>query len=391
MNPWKGITDIPRNVWNVSIASVINRAGMMVLPFLALYLTQEMGESPAAAGLVLTAYGLGGLITAPFVGKLSDKIGALRLMRLSLFASGLCLFVYPFLQNYYAILFYSVILAVVTEAFRPASMALVSDSVDSEMRKPAFALYRLAINFGMSIGPVLGGFLTSIDFDLLFYVDGTTTLLAGAFLTFTKWDKIAHHEEPGESVKKLEKPAYKDYRYIYFLIAMTPVVMVFFQHMSTMPIFIVEELGFSRFTFGVLVSVNTVMIILIELPINNWMKHWEDWKLLFIGAILTGIGFGMMAYIENISPIIISIVIWTFGEMVFFPSASSLVAEMAPQGKRGEYMGLLQMMFSFCFTVAPWLGTTVYEIYGSEILWLGTFGFGLLSSIMILRLRSFDK
>ena len=389
MNPWKGITDIPRNVWHISIASVINRTGMMVLPFLALYVTQEMGETPAAAGLVLTAYGLGGLISAPFVGKLSDKIGALKLMRLSLFTSGVCLFVYPFLENYYAILFYSVILAVVTESFRPASMAFISDSVNSEMRKPAFALYRLAINFGMSIGPVLGGFLTSIDFSLLFYVDGATTLCAAAYLSFIKWDKIQHYEEDEDIAAKTNQPAHKDSRYIYILLAMAPVVMVFFQHMSSMPIFLVEDLGYSRFTFGLLVSVNTVMIIFIELPLNNWMKNWKDWKLLFYGAILSGVGFGMMAYIENITPIIISIMIWTFGEMVFFPSASSLVAEMAPQGRRGEYMGLLQMMFSFCFTVAPWLGTTVYEVYGAEVLWLGTFGFGLLSCVMLLRLRKF--
>jgi MFS family permease len=361
----------------------------MVLPFLALYVTQEMGETPAAAGLVLTAYGLGGLISAPFVGKLSDKIGALKLMRLSLFTSGVCLFVYPFLENYYAILFYSVILAVVTESFRPASMAFISDSVNSEMRKPAFALYRLAINFGMSIGPVLGGFLTSIDFSLLFYVDGATTLCAAAYLSFIKWDKIQHYEEDEDIAAKTNQPAHKDSRYIYILLAMAPVVMVFFQHMSSMPIFLVEDLGYSRFTFGLLVSVNTVMIIFIELPLNNWMKNWKDWKLLFYGAILSGVGFGMMAYIENITPIIISIMIWTFGEMVFFPSASSLVAEMAPQGRRGEYMGLLQMMFSFCFTVAPWLGTTVYEVYGAEVLWLGTFGFGLLSCVMLLRLRKF--
>jgi MFS family permease len=389
MNPWKGITEIPRNIWHISVASLVNRTGMMVLPFLALYLTQEMGESPAAAGLVLTAYGLGGLISAPFVGKLSDQIGALKLMRLSLFASGVCLLIYPFLENYYAILFYSVLLAVVTESFRPASMAFISDAVNSDMRKPAFALYRLAINFGMSIGPVLGGFLTSIDFSLLFYVDGITTILAAIYLSVVKWDKIIHNEKEDKNTIKPLSPAYRDYRFIYFLMAMTPVVMVFFQHISTMPIFIVEELGFSRFEFGVLVSVNTVLIILIELPINNWMKNWKDWKLLFYGAVLTGIGFGMMAYIENITPIIISIVIWTFGEMIFFPSASSLVAEMAPQGKRGEYMGLLQMMFSFAFTLAPWLGTTVYEIYGSQFLWIGTFGFGLISAIMLIKLKRF--
>ncbi len=155
---WKSLKGLPKNIWLICTVALINRAGTMVLPFLALYLTQEIGVEPGKAGLVLTFYGIGALISAPFAGKLSDKIGALNLIRFSLFFSGITFFVYSLFDNYIAISITSVVLAVISESFRPAGMAFISNEAPIELRKQAYALYRLAINLGMSIGPVVGGY-----------------------------------------------------------------------------------------------------------------------------------------------------------------------------------------------------------------------------------------
>jgi MFS family permease len=389
MNPWKGLKNLPRNVWLISGATLINRAGSMVLPFLALYLTQGIGASAAEAGIVLTIYGVGALITAPFVGKLSDRIGAMNVMKTSLLSSGVVFLIFPFFDKYYSILVLVFILSILSEAFRPASMAFLSDQGEATQRKTIFALYRLAINLGMSIGPLIGGFLTTIDFSLLFYVDGATTIIAGIYLVVVHWDKWKTSEDKGapEIMKSSPLPVYKDYRYMYYLLALLPVSLVFFQNFSTMPLFIVEELGHAKSTFGILFTVNTVLIIIVEVPLNSAMSKWHDWKPLVIGSFLTAIGFGAMAFVQDLSLIVITIIIWTFGEMILFPSAAAYVAGIAPQKRRGEYMGYYQMLFSTCFIFAPLIGTNVYQFYGSSVLWIGTFVFGLISALMMIKLR----
>jgi hypothetical protein len=50
MNPWKGLKNIPHNVWLLAIAALINRAGTMVFPFLAIYLIKEIGFTAGQAG-----------------------------------------------------------------------------------------------------------------------------------------------------------------------------------------------------------------------------------------------------------------------------------------------------------------------------------------------------
>lgn len=390
-NPYSGLKNIPKNIWILSAATLINRAGTMVLPFIALYARQELDVSLGDAGLVLAFYGIGAFISAPFSGKLSDKIGALKLMTIALIATGLFLFLYSVITNFIWFLALTFVWAIISEAFRPASMSFISSEISSDRRKTAFALNRLAINLGMSIGPLVGGILSTINFHLLFYVDGITSVAAGVFLIFSPWEKHETIEKETEiskqSIAHKKVSVFSDRRLLYFLLALIPVEIVFFQHIGAYPLFIVTGLGFSNAIFGYLIAVNTVLIIFIEVPLNDAMRNWEDWKSIGLGALLSGIGFGLMAFAQTIPPIVLLIVIWTFGEMIFFPSAGEYVAKIAPEKQRGEYMGYFQMSFSFSFMVGPWLGTQALELFGPFYLWMGCLAFGLISTMMMLRIK----
>jgi MFS family permease len=390
-NPWRALNNLPHNMWVLFWATLINRSGTMVLPFLAIYITKHFGYSDSDAGLVLAVYGVGALITAPTIGKISDKVGSFRIMKASLFLTGFMFFIYAFISNYYLILGFTFLLAVINEAFRPANLSLISEVVTPAQRRTAFALNRLAINLGMSIGPVVGGLLTLINFSIIFYVDGITSLIAVLFLVTSKWEKIEEPEDPGFPLGNGDGKhlgALKDKNLVFFLLALIPVVMVFFQHMSTMPLFLVHDLGFSTATYGALTIVNTGLIILIEVPLNNYLSTWNDKKNLTIGAILTAIGFGGMAFAHNIPFLIITIIVWTFGEMIVFPASAAYVSEIAPVKKRGEYMGFYQMSFSISFMAGPWLGSVVLENYGSFSLWTGAFAFCIASAIMMFNLKA---
>lgn len=391
-NPYSGLKNIPHNIWTLAIATLINRAGTMVLPFLALYATKELNVSPGSSGLVLTFYGIGAFITAPFAGRISDKIGALKVMKISLIATGIFLFLLSSIKTFETFLALTLVWAIISEAFRPASMSYISDQIEPERRKTAFALNRLAINLGMSIGPMAGGFLSAINFSLLFYVDGITSIASAIFLMISTWQiqKNNLNEFPDSEVEIVQTesvPFFKNRRFIFFLLSIIPVQMVFFQHIGALPIFIVEDLGYSTAVFGLLTALNTVLIIFIEVPLNDSMRLWKSWKAMLLGGIITGIGFGLPAISSFMGVIIISVVIWTFGEMIFFPSSAEFVSEVSPKGKGGEYMGYFQMTFSFSLMVGPWIGTEVLETYGSQVTWAGCFVFAMITSLLMLKLR----
>lgn len=387
MNPWAGVKDLPRDMWVLFYTTLINRSGTMVIPFLVLYLTQKIGVSASEAGTALLVYGIGAFISAPLSGKLADKIGALTVMKISLVSTSIVIFIYGFLTNYYLILVFSFIFAVLNEAYRPANLSLISEISTPAQRRISIALNRLGINIGMSIGPVIGGFIILLDYNFLFYLNAAASLAAGMYLAFASWTPVVKTEpmvEESLHYSKLNSSVLSDKNFLFFLFAITPVQLVFFQHIGGLPLYIVDDLKYSTAAFGLLSAINTVLVIIAEVPLNNMMSNMSYRKSMFIGALFAAVGFGAMAVARDTTPLIITIIVWTVGEMIFFPVTAAYASEVTPPQKRGEYMGYFQMTFSFAFSAGPWLGTVIYQNYGSVILWSGALVMGLITTTLML-------
>jgi MFS family permease len=405
-HPWKGLAGLPADAWVLAGASLINRSGSMVLPFLVLYLTQHVGMTPSVAGMMLAVYGGSSLVAAPVFGSLSDRLGPVRVMRLTLIASGLLLLVYPLASGLLSIVGVTILLSMVTEGFRPANLAMYSDLVGPERRKPAFALARLAVNLGMSVGPALGGFLAERSYLYLFWVNGGTTLAAAAVLVLWPFGRRKHRVMAGTlgptpmsgGVGALaaaemngEAPApgasaWKDRNFLVFLLSVFPLTFVFFQHMGPMALYFVDHLHLSKQTYGLVFTVNTLMIVFLEVPLNTAMAAWPHGKALALGSVLTACGFGGLAFPGGLPLVIITTVIWTFGEMVLFPTMSAYVADASPPSRTGQYMGLYTMTFGLAFTIGPWFGTLLLVHYGGAALWGVSFLIALLAAALFRRL-----
>ncbi len=385
---------MPREIWVLAGATLVNKAGSMVLPFLVIYLTRDLGLSAGTAGFVVALYGAGALVAAPFSGRLCDRLGPIRIMRASLILSGAVMLLYPFARTLALVLAATVALALTAESFRPANMAIFGELVEPTRRKTAFSLNRLAINLGMSVGPALGGFLATISFRWLFAVDGVTSLAAGAILLAARFPVHPHSQDSLEIERAVAaKPrstvsAFADRRLLYFLLAgLFPVGLVFFQHISSMPLFLVRDLALSPAAYGLLFTVNTVLIVLLEVPLNIATSHWPHRRGLAVGAVLCAVGFGSLAFAWDIWSVAATVVIWTFGEMFFFPGMAAYLTDIAPPRRRGEYMGLSQMIMGLAFTVGPWAGTALLAHQGGRVLWPAAFFVGLAAALLISRLE----
>jgi MFS family permease len=388
---WKDLRHLPRPVWVVCGTTLVNRAGSMVLSFLVLFLTRERGFTPEGAGFVMFLYGVGAICGAPLAGRLADRIGSVPLMRASLLASGLGLLLYPLARSHAAVFAATFLLAILTESFRPAAMSFFGEAVPAAKRKSAFALYRLAINLGMAVGPAVGGLLATISFRWLFVVDGATSLAAGVVmalsgLTLPGPRRIVPANAGTTTRIHLATAAHADPRFLFFLASVLPVTVVFFQHISSMPLFVVHDLGLSAASFGLLFSLNCLLIVLFEVPLNAITAHWPHRRTLAIGALLSGAGFGGMAFARGVWSLALTVVVWTFGEMLFFPASAAYATDVAPETRRGEYSGLYTMVFSLAFAIGPWAGTVVFERLGARVLWGLTFLLGAIAAAMFLRM-----
>ncbi len=380
--------EMPRDLWILFITTLINRLGSMVLPFMVLYFTREMHFTVSQAGFLLAFYGIGAMITAPLSGTLCDRFGADRILKISLFLSSIFLCAFPLVATFSGVFVMTILLAITSEMFRPASATLVTTSVQPEQRKTAFALFRQAINIGMSVGPALGGFLADVSFFYIFLIDGLTSLAGGVIAVIGLRKRSRKPESPAETpVLEASNFAWKDPGFVYFLLALLPIIITFFQHISTMPLYMVQDLKLSPAKYGLSFTFNTILVILLEVPLNIYTAHWSFRKSLALGSLLIALGFGGMVLATNFPTVLITVVVWTFGEMIFLPVCAAYVAEIAPPNRQGQYMGFYTMAFSVAFTVGPWMGTVLMEKYGAGPMWIFMLLLGLISTVLLSRVK----
>jgi MFS family permease len=152
------------------------------------------------------------------------------------------------------------------------------------------------------------------------------------------------------------------------------------------PVLLVQHRHFAPAVFGAMFTLNTVLIVLFEIPLNAAIVAWPHRRVLVLGACFTGLGFGGLALAHNLVELAGAVVLWTIGEMLYSPGITTYIAEIAPNERRGEYLGLYSMTYAVAFIAAPWSGLPLLEHLGPKALAAGMAAIGALSASLFAQL-----
>ena len=357
---------LPKPVWILFGGTFINRFGTFVMPFLAIYMTRE-GFTPTQAGLAVSCYGAGHIFASMIGGHLADRIGRRHTIAFSMFSSAAAMLALSQARTFPLILTFAFLVGLVGELYRPAATALLGDLVKPEQRVAAFGMYRFAVNLGFAIGPATAGFLADHSFFYVFAGDALTSFLFG-IVTMVALPHGVRSSGKDEKTAEGLRVALSDRTFVFFLAATLCLTWIEFQLHSTFPLHI-ARLGYSPKTYGMLLSINGVMIVLFELLITSWTQRLPPQPLIALGYGLTGIGFAMTGIADNIPFLAFTVVIWTIGEMTYAPVTGAFVTGLAPERFRGRYMGLWHSTWSAGMLLGPFLGTLLYE-QSPNALWI---------------------
>jgi MFS family permease len=378
---WRSVRALPRPVWLLYAGSFVNRFGSFVATFLVLYLV-ERGFSPAQAGIAVSAYGVGSLASALVGGWLADRLGRRGAIALSMFSAAAVALALSQAEQLVPIVLLTALFGMCTELYRPASAALLTDLVPSERRLAAFAGYRLAINAGYAFGPAVAGLLAERSFLWLFVGEAVTSVILGvvALVGLPEGVRSRRSEErPGEAVRAIRGNP----RFLLLLVASVLAAFVYFQSTAAFPLHL-RDAGLSRAVFGALISLNGLLIVLLELPLVGVTRRFPAPRVIAIGVLLTGVGFGLTAVAFSVPALALTVVIWTFGEMIAAPVMNTYVADLAPTHLRGRYQGAYVLTFSVAFVLAPAIGTWLFA-WSPTGLWLTCAALSVVSAALVVR------
>ena len=383
-------TGLNREVWLLSLISLVNRAGTMVFPFMTIYLTQARHFSLKEAGIIMSFFGFGSVLGAYIGGWLSDRIGAYKVQFWSLIGTSIVLLFILRMETFWGIAFIAFLLSIVADAFRPANKVAVANYSEPENSTRSFALLRLAINLGFAIGPAMGGILAAWKgYDWLFYADAFTCFIAAIIFRFTLKDEFKANQQT-RAVNKINQPnktsnsPYQDPHFLYFLLIIGLLAFAFLQFFYTIPVFFKQELGLDEGQIGIFMGLNGLLIVLLEMPLVYLVEQkYTKFKIMKVGAILIGIGF--LCFLLPIQwaglTAALGITILTIGEIYYMPFASAWVASRAAEENRGQYMGLYTISWAIASVVAPSAGFFLIESIGFDGLWLVLFSIGVIGGL----------
>ena len=362
---------LPTPIWWLAVVMLVNRSGTMVIPFLTVYLT-GIGYSMGEAGFVMALFGMGALLGGYAGGWLADRIGYFYVQVASLLVSGVLFIVLGYLHKLWQIAGCIFLLSIFNEAFRPANAAAIALYSTIQNRTRCYSLNRLATNLGWAVGPAIGGLLAGINYQLLFWTDGLTCLVASLLL----YVFLKNESRPVPEQAKSSRPgnAYTDFYFIRGLVLLLLVVVCFFQLFSILPVFYKNVVHLSESAIGLILALNGLLIVAVEMVMVYRLElRYKDLYLMITGALLIGGAFLLLMISPVLSVVVLSMVVITFGEMFLFPFSNKFWIARSNAQNRGQYAALYTMTFAMAHVLAPGYSTHIAERWGFEALFLFNF------------------
>lgn len=355
---------------------LINRAGSMVIPFLGIYMSSELGFSKTQIGLVLGCFGLGSVCGSWLGGWLTDKFGNFKVQTWSLIMVIPLFLVLPQFRTFEGLAMMIFILTLVADIFRPANSVSVARYAKPENITRAYSLNRMAVNLGFSIGPALGGFLAKFSYNWIFYGNAIAAACAAIVFIYFFRNRKARTEvgqiKPSDQQTD-DKPvrnAYTDGLFIVFNVLCCLFSMAFFQLLSTLPLYYKEVHLLHPDQIGLLLGFSGLVIVLFEMVLVHVVEHrFSVRQIMLWGTAISGMSYLMLTGNFGIAWLFLAMFFLSTGEMLTLPFTATVAISRASRSNQGAYMGFNSLAFAAANIFSPFLGTYTAEHYGYNTLW----------------------
>ncbi|NOT02825.1 MAG: MFS transporter [Phycisphaerales bacterium] len=402
--------ELPRAIYIICLGTFLNRAGSFILLFLTPYLREQLHFETSEATRTMSAYGAGSILAALVGGHLADKIGRKTVMAGSLIGGSIILLILAHLRSPWAITLMVLTFALVMDTYRPAASAMIADLVDVDRRQHAFSLVYISINLGFCVAPLVGGALAKRSYVWLFVGDSVTTAVYAIIIIVFLAESLGRGEkkaqaEGGAAAKIEYSPGgdefisagravahiLADRRFMLFVLASLFVAIVYQQGITTFPLYL-HSLGIDEQGYGQIVAVNGIMIVCVQVPLTAFVARFRRGPGLVVGALFIAVGFGMKAWATAPWQFMLTVAVWTVGEMMDAPLKFAVATDLAPERLRARYMGVMTMTFSLGLMIGATVGGEVLERYGGPTLWVSCLVVAVLAAVIYaLQAEGLDK
>lgn len=358
----------PRGVMFLIIsAGLVTMARATSMTFLAVELQQAFGLGPAAIGFLLGIGPLLGAAASLLAGSLSDRVGRKPVLVLTLLAMSVAMVAIGLAHSLLVFSIAQIFGSVAIAVYAPLSRALLSDICPPRLRLKYFSWRYTASNVGWTVGPIMG-LAAGLAPTLLFLAAGLgyailALVLHVLDLTVLGPASMGRHSGETSLVANI-KFAIRDLRMACFVAGALLLVAVYGQWTATLAPYLAANFADGVTIFGFLVSINGAVVLLGNALARRLIEHCGALPALVMGcAFLAASQIGFLLSSELVG-FVLSMIVFTIGEILVVPSEYVLVDGISSDGNRGSYYGAHALASAGSF-LGPTLGGLTLDTLGA--------------------------
>jgi MFS family permease len=362
----------------------------MIWPFLMIFVSKRLNIALTEATSLFTINATTGIIAALIAGPITDRFGRKWVMVLSLAGNGM---VYFFMGNAYTYAQFAFLMALsgtFNPLYRVGADAMLADLMPAEKRADGYALIRLSNNAGIAIGPMLGGFLSTLSYTITFICAGTSMMIYSLLLAILAYETLPKAVETSPGTGPILGGYLKilrDTQFLYFVLAFILTQICTVMIWTLMPVYANVNFNVPESQIGFIPTTNALMVVFFQVFVTSITKKYKPIPVMILGTLFYTLAVGSVSFGQSFFGFWICIVIMTVGELILMPTASTYVAAIAPIDMRGRYMSIAGLTWSAALGIGPIVGGFLNDNIAPIAIWYGGFLIGTLG-IMIFYILS---
>ena len=328
----------------------------LLIPILPFY-AERFGANPTVVGAIYATVAVCSLVSSPFWGNLSDRIGRKGVL---LAAQVFAFFGFVLLASGNAL--WTVFVARGIEGLGGGGLgvtqAYVTDVTTPENRARAFGLVGATFGLGFLIGPALAGVLVRYGYHVPFAVAAGLALLTVVMTaTLLPESRGAVKTAPtfGEVTASLRSP-----RLGRLILTQFAFAIAFTSWVTVFALWAERVLGFGPQQTSVVFIISSIVGIAVQLRfIGPLVERFGEGRVAIAGFVCSAIAYAGVGFVSAPNAIYVFIVLWSLGGALIRPALGALISRASPAAQRGTILSVNDSLNNLAFAMAPFVSTTV--------------------------------
>jgi len=351
----------------------------MIMPFLAIYLSDSIHFSSLEIGTILTTILISQRGLPLITGFIGDRGSHTVHIVLGVMIRGLgfCLFVVA--KKFEFVVFAAFFMGVGGALFDPSVTAFFASQAE-EVRKKTFTYFNQVLNIGVIIGPLIGAVLVKLGPVYPFSI-ASICMLVLACAVFMYRNQYPETIKDNKKILESVKYTFSDKHFLAFISVMILFWIMFAQLNISFPLKAYALTNNKELVSSIFIA-NGVTGLLFMFFLRGLFIKLNPIILVKIGVLIMGTAIAMIPFVPSIYWLLCCVCLYTLGETMVLPAGEMAVAQFSTNKPAGLFFGMFQTSWAIGGSIGNYFGAWLSKYHNVVWPWLIYFVIGIFAFVL---------